>query len=124
MRGGNRVKAHESQSNALRSAKQLLGVARKVAHHRTDSYRLMGAYYWMINKPERALGWWNRAVQEGERLGARPQLARLYFEVGKCLLESKGKHAKLNGLRGEEYLEEARTLFEEMVRPSGRSEGL
>ena len=77
MKGGNRVKAHESQRKALRSAKQLLGVARKVAQHRTDSYRLMGAYYWMINKQGRALRWWHRAVQEGERLGARPQLARL-----------------------------------------------
>ncbi len=114
LKGGNRVKAQESQRNAFRSAKQLQRVARKVAHHRTDSYRLMGAYYWMINKPERALGWWNRAVQEGERLGARPQLARLYFEVGKCLLESKGKYMKLGGLRAEEYLKKAKGLFEEM----------
>ena len=74
----------------------------------------MGTYYWTINEHEKALGRWHRAVQEGERLGARPQLARLYFEVGRCLLEEKGKHMKLNGLKGEAYLEKARALFEEM----------
>ncbi len=74
----------------------------------------MGTYYWTINEREKALERWHRAVQEGERLGARPQLARLYFEVGRCLLEEKSKHMKLDGLKGEEYLGKARALFEEM----------
>jgi hypothetical protein len=74
----------------------------------------MGAYYWTVNKHKRALRWWHRAIQEGERLGARPQLARLYFEVGRCLREEKSKHMKLDGLKGEEYLGKARVLFEEM----------
>jgi hypothetical protein len=89
-------------------------VAQKVAYHRTDSYRLTGTYYWAINRQKKALRWWHRAVQEGGRLGARPQLARLYFEVGRCLLESKGEYTKLDGLKGEAYLEKARELFEEM----------
>jgi len=113
-KGGNRVKAHESQRKAIRSAKQLLGVTRKVARHRTDSYRLMGAYYWMINKQGKALRWWHRAVQEGERLGARPQVARTYLEVGKRLLEPESKYRDLDGLGAKEYLKNARALFEEM----------
>jgi tetratricopeptide (TPR) repeat protein len=113
-KGGNRVKAHESQRKAIRSAKQLLAVTRKVARHRTDSYRLMGAYYWMINKQGKALRWWHRAVQEGERLGARPQVARTYLEVGKRLLEPESKYRDLDGLGAKEYLKKARALFEEM----------
>jgi hypothetical protein len=74
----------------------------------------MGAYYWTIDKHKKALGWWHRAVKEGERLGGRPQLARLYFEVGRCLLEENGRYMKLDGFKGEEYLEKARVLFEEM----------
>jgi tetratricopeptide (TPR) repeat protein len=114
IKGGNRAEVSALQRNAFRSCRLLQKVAQKVAYHRTDSYRLTGAYYWMINKQKRALRCWHRAIQEGERLGARPQLARLYFEVGRCLLEEKGKYMKLDGLKGGEYLDKARTLFEEM----------
>jgi len=114
MKGGNRVEAQESQRKAIKSAKQLLWVTRKVAQHRTDSYKLMGDYYWMINKQGKALRWWHKAVQEGERLGACPQLARAYSEVGKQLLEPESKYRDLDDLGAKEYLEKARSLFEEM----------
>ena len=113
-KSGNREEMDKFQRKAIKSIRSLARVARKVAYHRTDSYRLTGAYYWTINEHEKALGWWHKAVQEGERLGARPQLARLYFEVGRCLLEEKAKYKKLDGLKGEAYLEKARALFEEM----------
>ncbi len=114
IKGGNRAEVDALQRKAFKSGKLLQKVTQKVAYHRTDSYRLMGTYYWVTNKHEKALGQWHRAVQEGKRLGARPQLARLYFEVGRFLLLEKGKHMKLNGLEGEAYLEKARALFEEM----------
>jgi len=41
-------------------------------------------------------------------------LSRTYFEVGKRLLEPRSKYKNLNGITAEEYLEKARTLFEEM----------
>ncbi len=114
IKSGNRAEMEEVQRKALKSIRLLRRVEQKVAYHRTDSYRLTGMYYWAINKPEKAIGWWHRGVQEGQRLGARPQLARLYFEVGRCLLEEKSNHMKLNGLKGEEYLGKARALFEAM----------
>jgi tetratricopeptide (TPR) repeat protein len=113
-KSGNRAEIDEFQMKAFKSFKLLQKVAQKVAYHRTDSYRLAGAYYWTINKHEKALRQWHQALQEGERLGARPQLARLYFEVGRSLLDSKDKPMKLDGLKGEEYLEKARVLSEEM----------
>ena len=51
---------------------------------------------------------------EGERLGARPDLSRTYFEVGKRLLEPQSKHKQLNGIEAKGYLEKAGILFEEM----------
>jgi tetratricopeptide (TPR) repeat protein len=114
IKSGTREEMEKLQRKAFKSIRLLRRVGRKVAFHRTDSYRLMGTYYWAINKQKRAVRWWHRAIQEGERLGARPQLARLYFEVGRCLLDEKGKHMKLDGLDGEDYLEKARALFEEM----------
>ena len=119
---GNRAEMDKLQRKALESIRSLGRIERKVAYHRTDSYRLTGAYYWMINKHEKALGWWQKGVQEGQRLGARPQLARLYFEVGRCLLKEKGKHTKLDGLEGEAYLKKARALFEEMKMESSLEE--
>ena len=113
-KGGNRAELGALKRKAFKSSKLLQKVAQKVAYHRTDSYRLMGTYYWVINEHEKAIGRWHRAVQEGERLGARPHLARLYLEVGSFLLEEKGKQMKLDDLEGEAYLEKARTLFEEM----------
>jgi len=63
---------------------------------------------------KRELKWWNKSITEGERLGARLDLSRTYFEVGKHLLEPESKYKKLNGIRAEEYLEKTRILFEEM----------
>jgi hypothetical protein len=75
---------------------------------------MMGLYYWLINKQNKALKWWNKSIQEGERLGARPDLSRTYFEVGKRLLEPQSKYKELNGIDARGYFEKARVLFEEM----------
>ena len=92
----------------------VLKVAQKVAQHRTESYRLMGAYNWLINRQKAALKWWKKSIQEGENLGARPELARTYMEVGKRLLGPESKYKELNDVKAEEYLDKAKTMFEEM----------
>ncbi len=84
------------------------------AQYRTKTFKLMGDYYWLMDKQEKALKWWGKAIKEGERLGARPDLSRTYFEVGKRLLDPENKHTKLNGIDANGYLEKAGTLFEEM----------
>jgi len=71
-------------------------------------------YYWLINKQKKALKSWHKAIEEGERLGARLELSRTYFEVGKRMLETKSKYKTLSGISAEEYLEKAGILFEEM----------
>jgi hypothetical protein len=68
----------------------------------------------LINKQKKAIKWWQRAIEEGERLDARLELSRSYFEVGKRLLEDKSKYRILNGIKAEDYLQKARVLFEEM----------
>ncbi len=114
IKGQNRAQAETQRRKAFISGRELQKLVQKVAYHRIDSYRLTGAYYWTLNKQKKALGLWHQGIQEGERLGARPQLARLYFEMGRCLLGEEGKELKLNALKGEAYLEKARALFEEM----------
>jgi hypothetical protein len=74
----------------------------------------MGEYYWLIGKQKKAFSWWDKAVKKGEQLGARPDLSRTYFEIGKSLLDPKSNYKEWNGISANEYLEKARTMFEEM----------
>jgi hypothetical protein len=74
----------------------------------------MGRYFWLTGKQEKALKWWDKAIREGEKLNAWPDLSRTYFEVAKRLLEPQSKYKNLNGTDAKRYLEKARKLFEEM----------
>ncbi|MGA2938957.1 MAG: adenylate/guanylate cyclase domain-containing protein [Syntrophobacteraceae bacterium] len=99
---------------ALKSGKEAVGISAKYAAIRTESYRLMGVYYWLTGKQGKALKWFDKSIKEGERLGARPDLARAYMEIGKRLMEPGSKYKELNGLSAGEYLKKARAIFEEM----------
>ena len=112
---GSRAESHEHRIKAIKACKMLLKVSKKAAQHRTESYKLVGLYYWLINKQRKALKWWRKAIEEGERLGARLELSKAYFEVGKHLLEARSPCKTLSGISAEQYLEKARVLFEEMT---------
>ncbi|NIO03834.1 MAG: AAA family ATPase [Proteobacteria bacterium] len=114
LKKGKQWEASEYRNKAGKSGKVLLKISRKAALHRTETYKMMGVYFWLINKQRKALNWWNKAVREGERLGARLELSRSYLELGKRLLEDKSIYQEINGSRAETYLEKARALFEEM----------
>ncbi len=114
IRNGNKSESFEYRKKAVKSSKMLLKVSQKASQHRTESYKLTGVYYWLINKQTKALKWWRKAIEEGERLGARLELSRTYFEVGKRLLEAESRYKMLNGIKAQEYLEKAKVLFEEM----------
>ncbi|MBC2716713.1 MAG: AAA family ATPase [Desulfobacteraceae bacterium] len=102
------------KKKACKSGKAALRKLKNYALNRTKTLRLMGEYYWLAGKQNKALKWWDKAIKKGEELGARPDLSRTYFEVGKSLLEPGSKTKELNGITAEEYLKKARTLFEEM----------
>ncbi|MBP7736151.1 MAG: AAA family ATPase [Spirochaetes bacterium] len=112
---------------ASRFLKIMIRHARKNALCRTRAYRVIGTHFWLLCKKKKSIRWWKKTIYEGERLGARPELSRTYFEVGKRLLEKPltEKHARLQpkarvlakkiiGLTPEECLERARTMFQEM----------
>jgi hypothetical protein len=102
------------RKNAYHSGKALLKNSKKHAVSRTKDFKLIGLYYWLIGKKRKALAWWEKSIKTGEHLGARPELARTYMEVGKRLLEKKSKLRQLNDIDGQQYLEKARVLFKEM----------
>jgi tetratricopeptide (TPR) repeat protein len=113
-RTSNKSDSFKYRKKAFKSGKILLKASQKAAQNRTESYKLTGVYYWLINRQKKALKWWYKAIREGERLDARLGLSRTYFEVGKRLLEIESKYKMLNGIEAESYLEKSRVLFEEM----------
>ena len=108
------IAAERFKKAARERGKTAIKKMKRVALRRTKTFRLMGKYYWLIGKQRKALKWWAKAIQKGEALGARPDLSRTYFEVGKRLLEDGSRYKQLNGITAQEYLEKARGLFEEM----------
>jgi len=102
-----RKRAYEAGKAAVRNS-------RKYAAYRTKILRLMGLYYWLIGKQGKALKWWRMTIEESEQFGARPDLSRTYFEVGKRLLEPQSKYKELNGIVGKGFLEKAEIVFEEI----------
>jgi hypothetical protein len=110
----NRTRIRQCERETRGSAKKAVQVSRKHALYRTWILKSVGEYCWLAGKQNKALSWWEKAIKEGKELGAKMDLARTYFEIGKRLLESHSKHQKLNGIEANGYLEKAGTLFEEM----------
>ena len=102
------------QKRSFETGREALKNSKKYAPYRTKILRMIGLHYWLIGKQGKALKWWDKTIREGERLGARPDLSRTYFEVGKRLLEPQSKHKKLNGIDSKGYFEKAEKLFLEM----------
>jgi len=102
------------RKKAGKSGKNLLQNSRKSPRVRTRALRLMGQYHWLIDKQKNAAKFWGKSISEGKLLGARPDLARTYMEIGKRLMEEKSKYKELNGIKAAEFLEKARTIFQEL----------
>jgi tetratricopeptide (TPR) repeat protein len=97
---------------ARRSARRALRIARLVPLDRTEIYRLAGRLHWLLGRRPRALRWWARSIAAGVELGARPELARTYLEVGRRLTSTG---VALGGVEGSAYLAQARALLAELA---------
>ncbi len=111
---GHRQESSEYRRNAFKSGKKLIKTCQKAALYRTEAYRLMGVYHWLIHDPKNAFKWWQKAISEGERLGLRPQLSRIYAEIGKRLCAVEGKSFALDVRKAKEFFLKAQTMFREL----------
>jgi len=102
------------QKQAYKSGRKAFRNSKTYAPYRTKILKLMGQYYWLTNRKKRAFKYWRKAIQTGEKLNARPDLSRTYFEVGKSLMAPESRYKELNGITAQEYLKKARIMFEEM----------
>ena len=113
-KNGNKLQFKRNKSSTLKSGKKAVKVCSQAAYERTETYRLMGVYYWLTDKQKNAVKWWEKSILEAEKMGARLELSRTYLEVGRRLSETKSKFQKLYGIDANTYLKKARILFEEM----------
>jgi len=111
---GHREESSEYRKNAFKSGKMLLKACQKAALYRTDSYRLMGVYNWLIHDQKSAFKWWHKAASEGDSLGARPQLSRTYAEMGIRFCGIKGESLEPDVSRAKEFLGKAKTMFSDL----------
>jgi hypothetical protein len=102
------------KKKASQSGKEAVSNARKYALNKTEAYRLLGVYNWLINKQHRAIFWWRKSIRTGEELGAKVELARTFAEIGRQLTNKKSSFQELDGTSPEAYLEKARALFERL----------
>jgi tetratricopeptide (TPR) repeat protein len=84
-----------SRRELSRLARAALGIARKIARERPKALRFMARHSWLLDRRRAALQWWERAFVEAERLGARPELARICGAASECL---RGTDGRVNGL--------------------------
>ena len=86
----------------------------KCVAEKIKALRLMGVYFWLIGKQEKAFSWWKKSIKAGESLMARPELARTYFEVGKRLAEENSRVGQINGIGAEKFFLKAKSIFTEL----------
>lgn len=110
-------KIKEFRKKAYLSGKTAVKTADKYAPNQTETYRLLGVYYWLLGKRAKALIWFKKSLRKGKQPGARPEYARTCMEMGKRLLERERRAYKPHRwviAQAERYLEKARELFREM----------
>jgi class 3 adenylate cyclase/tetratricopeptide (TPR) repeat protein len=102
------------RASALKSARKVLRNCRKVAADRTEAFRLVGTYYWLINKKGKAVKWWSKSIEEGRRLNARLELSRTFMTMGQRLAEPGDSYRSQKNLKAEKHIRKASEMFKEM----------
>ena len=99
---------------AQHSVRQALRLAASVARERVEAYRLAGQVCWLAGKRRRAVHCWEQSIRAAEQLGARPDLARTYFEMGRRLGAAGLGQRMVNQLPGAAYVDKALELFAQL----------
>jgi hypothetical protein len=97
---------------ARRSARRAIRVSATVAKERTETYRLVGRLWWVLGNQKRAAGWWKRSIAAGQRLGARPELARTHAEIAQRL--KAGGIGQVGDLDAATHLQRAQEMLADL----------
>ena len=78
-----------------------------------EALRLAGAFCWLTGKQRTALKYWKEGLAIGKKLGLKPDLGRISFEVAKRLSSAESRYRTLEKLGPEHYARTAREIFTE-----------
>jgi len=99
---------------ACETCKEAVNMSLKIADDRVELLKLTGTYYWLIGNQKKAIKWWGKSIIAGEKLGAIPELARAYLEIGIRLKEPESRYHQIRGLSADVCLEKADQLLKEL----------
>ena len=71
----------------------------------------MGTRAWLLGRKRAALRWWKSSLDHAQQLEMKPELGRIYLEVGRRLA---GTRAEFDGATPEACLERARKILSEL----------
>jgi tetratricopeptide (TPR) repeat protein len=118
---GSRIALKRKARKAIKKARNM---SKKYIADRTEAQRMMGTYCRLLGKKRRAFMWWGKSIETAEKLGAKLELSRTFFEIGKQLTEEdrrvkehSGKGPRMVEFKGESpehYLKKAEELFREL----------
>ncbi len=105
------------RAQILREARPVLrGIRRygpKYVYRYPEALRFAGTFHWLAGKHRKAFRLWQEGLAIGIRLGLKPEVGRIDFEVAKGLASAQSKRKTLDKLPSAEYARAARELFAE-----------
>jgi class 3 adenylate cyclase/tetratricopeptide (TPR) repeat protein len=79
--------SRSTRRECLAALRLYLKIARKFAPDLTEALKFLGSYWWYVGSRRRALSYWKQSIHEGERLGAKVELAHMFSDAGALLGE-------------------------------------
>jgi hypothetical protein len=111
---GDRRAIHAAAGRTKKAGREAVKVSRKLGRMRTEAFRLVGLYYWLVGRRKWAARCWLQSIQEGERLQAKPELARTYMEVGRRMAGPPQLVGNMRATDAAACLQKGRALLSEM----------
>lgn len=102
------------RKECLKASRVAVKSSEKVALKITEANRIRSVILWKYGKQKAANKSFASTIKHGEKLGAKLELSRSYFELGKFLSDPQVKYNELNGKPARHYLEKSKSMFEEM----------
>jgi len=105
----------KSEANELlKHTKELIFNSKSVYCNKTEAYRLRAISYFYAQKTNKAAKCLKKSIDFAHYYGSKLEGSRTYFETGKFLSDPNVKSQELDGKTARHYLENAKSMFEEM----------
>ena len=115
----NNPDSKQRAKQARGSTRQAVDLAKGMAPIRVEAWRLAGEFEWLQGRPRQAIRWWERALDEADRLGARPETARTHLTIAERFGLDSSETA--SGSNAVTHLDKADSIFSEIGCPRDRA---